>query len=316
MKTVLVTGSNRSGTTWLGKMLSLSGNFMEVYEPFNYLIYSPKLFGEPPFADHYHYVLPDESTQVKRYVNGRILYSILSTPSAYTQDIESQSQGSQFLKVYRGLNNLFSLIMKRKRLLIKDPIGLLSADWLAREYSAQVIVLIRHPAAYVSSIKRLNWDMSLTTFSSQDEFMATLPQELALEINEQVNNRPPCNGYNLEDAALSWKVFHYVIHCYQQLYPEWLFIRHEDLCSNFRQCFDQLYSRLSLPFTEEIQNTMQQYCNRQDIVDLGSNIHVLKRDSSSVPYLWRKNLNQDEVDRIREITEDIANLFYDDVSWK
>jgi len=48
VKTVLVTGSNRSGTTWLGKMLSLSNQFLEVYEPFNYLIHSPKIFSQAP----------------------------------------------------------------------------------------------------------------------------------------------------------------------------------------------------------------------------------------------------------------------------
>ena len=316
MKTVLVTGSNRSGTTWFGTMLSLSGKFLEVYEPFNHLIYTPKFFSQAPFADHYHYVLQEESSRVKRYVNDRIIYSALTTQSTYTEGLGELPKLDQIVKLYRGLNNLISLIIQKKRLLIKDPIGLLSADWLAREYGAQVIVLIRHPAAYVSSIKRLNWDMSLTSFSTQKEFMATLPEDLVSQINQQVNDRPPCDGYNLEDAALSWKIFHYVIHAYQQLYPDWLFLKHEDLCRNFLQGFDHLYSWLALPFTEEIKNTMQQYCNRQDAVELGTNVHVLKRDSSIIPNLWRKNLNQDEVDRIREITEDIANFFYDDVSWK
>lgn len=35
MKNILVTGSHRSGTTWIGQMLSQDKNTMYVYEPFN-----------------------------------------------------------------------------------------------------------------------------------------------------------------------------------------------------------------------------------------------------------------------------------------
>ena len=76
MKTLLITGSNRSGTTWLGQMLSLSGKFLEVYEPFNYLIPSPKIAGYSPFNEQYHYVLEGESETIKSYINRRIISSI------------------------------------------------------------------------------------------------------------------------------------------------------------------------------------------------------------------------------------------------
>jgi len=275
----------------------------------------PKSLVKPPFSDHYHYVIPSESIQVKQYVNSRIIYSVLTDQSTYIGGVRDEKKLDKIVKLYRGMNNLLNLITHQKRILIKYPIGLLSADWFAQEYGCQVIIIIRHPAAYVSSIKRLNWEMSLTSFATQKEFMATLPLQLISEIHRQIEHHPNDDGYNLEDAALSWKICHYVIHRYQQLYPEWLFIRHEDLCQDFIVGFDQLYSWLSLPFNEEIKNTMQQYCNSQDIVELGQNIHVLQRDSRAIPNLWRKNLNQDEVERIRDITIDVAKFFYDGLSW-
>jgi hypothetical protein len=43
------------------------------------------------------------------------------------------------------------------RLIIKDPIGALSSDWLARNFDLEVVVLVRHSAAFAASLKRLNW---------------------------------------------------------------------------------------------------------------------------------------------------------------
>ena len=42
------------------------------------------------------------------------------------------------------------------RLVIKDPISALSSDWLARNFALEVVVLVRHPAAFAASLKRLN----------------------------------------------------------------------------------------------------------------------------------------------------------------
>lgn len=45
--------------------------------------------------------------------------------------------------------------MPRSRPLVKDPFALFSAEWFADNFDAEVIVIVRHPAAVVSSIKRL-----------------------------------------------------------------------------------------------------------------------------------------------------------------
>lgn len=315
METIFITGSNRSGTTWLNKMLSFSGKFVSVFEPFNHSIHQSSIYGKSPFTDHYHYVLEQEIPRIKRYINNRILFSLLTDQNTYVETSKGQHKPNKFIRLYRGCSDLISLTLNKKQILIKDPIALLSADQLAKMYSAKVIVLIRHPAAYVSSIKRLGWDMSLTSFSNQADFMATLPKHLVSEIRAQINNRVPGEGYNLEDAALSWKIFHYVIHQYRERFPDWIFIRHEDICYNYIDYFEQLYAQLSLEFTEEVRNSIEQYCNPQNRTITGTTTHVLKRDSNSIPCQWKQNLNQNDVNKIQEITADIANLFYDDQSW-
>ena len=184
MKTILVTGANRSGTTWVGKMLSCSNRLLQVWEAFNFLMPpESKIAGANPFSRQYHYILESETPTVKGYINRRIL------SSAYMTNKPNNSKFRLLFKIFGTFNNLLSLKMNTQQILFKDPIALLSAEWLVREYQAQVVVLIRHPAAYVNSIKRVNWDMSLDEFLPQSEFLATLPNLLVEEIRDRVNAR-------------------------------------------------------------------------------------------------------------------------------
>jgi hypothetical protein len=58
--------------------------------------------------------------------------------------------------------------------LIKDPIALFAAEWLADVFGVRVVVLIRHPAAFAASLKRLNWTHPFGDFLAQPLFMRDL----------------------------------------------------------------------------------------------------------------------------------------------
>ncbi len=50
--------------------------------------------------------------------------------------------------------NYYKYRMYNIRPLIKDPIGLFSYKWLVSKFDMDVLVLIKHPAAFVSSLKK------------------------------------------------------------------------------------------------------------------------------------------------------------------
>ena len=114
---------------------------------------------------------------------------------------------------------------------------------------------------------------------------------------------------------MSWKIFHQVIYQYQQVHPDWIFVRHEDLCQDFISGFENLYSQLALPWSTRVQERIRQYCRVQEKLNLGSKVHILSRNSVAIPQSWKQSLSQQEVSRIREITQDVADLFYDSNSW-
>ncbi len=310
MKTILVTGANRSGTTWVGKMLNFSGDLLEVSEPFNYLNGQSRIVGQCPFVQHYPYVQSSEASRVKKYIDRKIVYS------TYKSIQGGRSFRELVSKSCKAINNLRRLRCGVVVPLIKDPIALLSAEWVAREYQSQVVVMIRHPAAYVSSIKRVNWRMPLSVFLSQPKFMETIPANLVSEVEEKAMSGQESSGYNLEDAALCWKVFHSVIKRYQTEHPEWIFLRHEDLCQDYLSGFRDLFYQLSLRWSDEVGEMIHNHCGSQNSLSLDSRVHILKRDSALTRDYWKINLRKDEVARVRKITAEIADVFYDGSSWQ
>src|SRR4029077_14652741 len=73
----------------------------------------------------------------------------------------SLRDGGQFLR-YR---------MQHARPLVKDPMALFSAEWIAETFDAQVVVIVRHPAAFASSIKLDGWAHPFSHFLNQPALM-------------------------------------------------------------------------------------------------------------------------------------------------
>src|SRR5947209_3599913 len=149
-KPIFVTGSHRSGTTWVGKMLAASPCVGYIHEPFN-LTHRPGIC-TATFPYWFTYITEE---------NEAPYFEALKKTLAFHFDIRAELPALQsFRHVGRMLKNYknFSLYrFQHATPLVKDPIALFSSEWLAQRFDMNVVVLIRHPAAFTSSIKRLNW---------------------------------------------------------------------------------------------------------------------------------------------------------------
>ena len=148
---ILVTGSHRSGTTWVGKMLSLSPDVAYIQEPMN-----PNHRRGECRAD-FRYWFPQLD-----HASGETYKRDLRDCLDFRYDPMSALSNARSIKSalripYDAGRCLFSR-MHGKRPLMKDPIALLSAEWLAEEFDMDVIIMIRHPAAFVGSLKRTGWN--------------------------------------------------------------------------------------------------------------------------------------------------------------
>ena len=110
-----------------------------------------------------------------------------------------------------------------------------------------VIILIRHPAAFASSLKQKKWEFSFSNFLDQNWLMRDHLYPFESAINSHVNNKSDI----IDQASLLWKILHYMIQKYRERHVDWLFIRHEDISMQPLMAFQDIFSYLALDFTDK-----------------------------------------------------------------
>src|SRR5439155_20878456 len=93
------------------------------------------------------------------------------------------------------------------RPLVKDPDALFSAPWLEQTFDMDPVVTIRHPAAVVGSMKRLNWNFEFEWWAEQEPFIRDLAGPFAEDILSFARNRPSL----VQGGILYWNVVYDVV---------------------------------------------------------------------------------------------------------
>ena len=303
---ILVTGSHRSGTTFTGKVLSLDKNVGLIYEPFN----RNRFNGIIRFntQEWYQYIDTSNSNEYFSNFKEALNYN-------FSVDVDELKKGP-FVK---SLHLLKAYLVAQeykffhKRPLVKDPIALFSAPWLAESFGMRVVLLIRHPAAFVSSLKGLNWTYDFNNFVRQPLLMNSHNLEPFREEIEDfaVNERPI-----IEQASLLWRIFYSTVRHYQEEFPEWIYLKHEVLSRDPVNEFKKLYERLNLNFTENIQEEILHLtCDNQFTDPIAFDPSRLKRDSKKNVYLWKSRLSKDEILFIKSNVNDVSKHLYTEEEW-
>jgi hypothetical protein len=194
--------------------------------------------------------------------------------------------------------------------LIKDPIALTAAEWIHKQWESKNVVLIRHPAAFVSSLLRLNWRFNFENFIKQPDLMNRFLKPYESDINN------PSKDF-ISEASLIWLCTTKIIIEYQKMYPNWIYIRHEDLSYNPIKEFELLFKKLELPYTSKVKRFIQATSDHSNPTEVSNTakVHQLQRNSRENIKNWKKRLTNKEIDKIRDITEHISNKFYSDKDW-
>jgi len=194
---------------------------------------------------------------------------------------------------------------RRSRLLVKDPLALLSAEWLQERYGFKVICMYRNPLAYIGSMKAARWDFDFENFSSQKELMEGWLAPYQSEV-ERMCKEP--NDF-IDRACLIWNILHHVIEIYRHRHPDWLFIRYEDLAMDPLSGFRSIFDYLDLEFGVEIEEYIEAFTGERNPRE-ASSIHYQPRNARQSLDTWQDRLSPEEVDRVKRGTRAVAKLFY------
>jgi hypothetical protein len=202
--------------------------------------------------------------------------------------------------------------MRHARPLVKDPMALFSAEWIAETFDAQVVVIVRHPAAFASSIKLDGWAHPFSHFLDQPALMEDHLSRFRQEIDAFAREEHDI----LDQAALLWRLIHSTIADYRVQHPEWLVVRHEDLSRDPIQGFGAVFEALDLSYTEDVKDAIRRSTSRSNPADREVNgRQFLTRDSRTNVDNWRRRLTPTEIERVRARVADVSPLFYGDDEW-
>ncbi|MFC1591421.1 sulfotransferase [Thermodesulfobacteriota bacterium] len=304
---ILVTGAHRSGSTFLGRMLSLPRHIGYINEPFNA---DQGIKGIDTWFLYVREGLESEAAGralIQSILNGRASYKRLPLwndlrPIQILAKLLVKSKINLWYRTAQ-LNPFVT------RYLVKDPVACMASEYMHRACDMDVVVLLRHPAAFAGSIKRLNWRYNFNEFYKQKELMRD-------HLDEVLAGVDPFDRPIIEEAAWLWKCIYHVLFRYLERNPNMIAVRHEDLSLEPGQEFMRLYGQLQIDYTPAIQETISAYTGAANPVDPTNNeIHVLKRDSKGNIKRWKNVLTEEEIAVIKRITGDLASRYYTEEDW-
>jgi hypothetical protein len=200
--------------------------------------------------------------------------------------------------------------LQGQRALLKDPFAVFSTPWFAQKLNCQVVITIRHPGGFASSLKRLNWPF---------DFRDLLDQPMLMRDHLE-SDRADMEAMQADDivgqSALLWRMIYRSVHATRELFPDFKIVRHEDLSLDPVAGYKLLYESLGLTFDEKARDTILNSSSSENPTELSKKkVHSVKLDSRANMNNWKKRLTPEEITRIRKLTEDVSHFFYSDTEW-
>lgn len=295
---ILVTGSHRSGSTWLGRMLAAADELHYVQEPFNIVAHQRWL---SPRAPRQFFYVDDEIAGEWDEPVGRVFdlrYPLL----AHLRTRPSTKMAKRAVGIARDA-------ARARRdgavALVKDPIAVFSTEWLARRFDALPVILVRDPVAFVGSLKQRNWDFDFRHWTDQPRLMAGPLDEFGDDVRAMVDSS---DTDLIGQGIVMWNAIYGFVDSLRTAHPDYLVVRYETIASRPQLEVESLYGTLGLRYGPAQRAAVDEMTSADATGGDVAPIEV-KRDSRASLGTWRDRLDDDEVDRVRYGTDAVAQRF-------
>jgi hypothetical protein len=303
---ILVTGAHRTGTTWVGKMLAASGQAAYISEPLN-VLHRPGVLITPT-RHWYTYLCADNEAE---FIPG--LLQTLQFRYHGLAEIQSLHSSKDFGRMLRDWSIFARGKIWNLRPLLKDPFAVFSAGWFAERLNCQVVITVRHPAAFASSLKRLDWPFDLRDLLEQPLLM----RDWLEPFRPQLENLTKTPEDVIGQGSLLWRMVYQVVQQLQARYPQFILVRHEDLSLHPLEGYRSLYQALDLDFSASAQRAILSSSSSENPKELATRSrHSVRLDSQANLNNWKRRLSTEEIDRVRQYTEELAIQYYPDIGWE
>ncbi len=335
---ILIAGLPRSGTTWIGEIISTDKNIRYYYEPDNektnsYAYYFKKTVHRFPFRlaesndnDDYYYLWKNAFSGIPLRKLNTLLFRLFykqkvpgietdignKTGFIYTnQEMKDVNNGTWNIpfkqEEYRMLAMLAKMFIRKNpskfkyQIVIKSVHSPLCLEWIDFNFGPKMVIVLRNPFALYASYKRLFMPDAFRNILSQDNLKSFMRDKLGI-------NLIPRSGIN-EEAIFQIILVYKILANQLKANKHWYFISHDRLCFNPVEQYKKLYSNLGLHFDSAVENKLN------DLNTSGGGF-IPKRIGKDQPMKWKKELIQKEVDLIKfwmrelDVKDFIENYVY------
>ena len=302
---ILVSGAHRSGTTWVGKMLAAGPQVAYISEPLN-VWHRP---GVLRIATQYWYNYICDDNQMDYQT---AFEEMLSFKYHTNLEIGSIKSAKDIFRMGRDWWTFWNGRRKSQMPLIKDPFAIFSSEWFSKTLGCRVVLVVRHPAAVASSLMKLGWSFDFRDLLKQPLLMRDWLEPFRSEM-EQIQEFP---NDLVAQSCLLWRMVYKSVENLRQRLPGLIVIRHEDLAQNPQDMFEQLYRDLDLDYAPDVQTSITAASSGENPKETAKEtVHSVQINSQAVIKSWQKRLSQADIDRVRQLTGDIAPLYYTPEDW-
>lgn len=214
---IIVAGSGRSGTTWLGNIIA-GDEYRILFEPFDFR-HVPEATGlglRPYFRPNQDY--PQWRPFIEKVLSGRI-------GNEWVDQDRKRLDPSKY----------------SDKILVKEIRANGMLAWMDKNFHCKIVYIIRHPCAVIASRMKLKWDTHFDAFLSQSELLSDYlaPYE---GLMRSVTT-------DAQKHALMWCAEN-IIPLDQMASHDWIRCTYEDLFTNTEREVARILDSLGLELTQ------------------------------------------------------------------
>ena len=305
---IFVTGSIRSGTTFLSDILSTPLSVDYIHEPFNIRC------GMPGMDQRYRYITEtlenNEMRTLDRQFQKLKQYDFELRTSSYHKD---PFHIKMIKKVVGSRGPFFLRLAKANYLhrhcIVKDPTAPLITRHLHTAYQFKPVIIVRHPASLVASFKRVSWWPQTRELISQPLFVRDCLSEEDLAYYSSYDHS------SLTDACFHWLFTNRTLLRWADAFG-WPVITHEELCASPVQTFRALYDTLGLPWSSYVERKIHRKTHGGNSPEARQGrVQDFSRDSAEIFEMRRDSLTADQRRIIFDITSEVTLQLYSRASF-
>jgi hypothetical protein len=295
-------------------MLEASGHLTYVNEPLNPR-HPAGLLLRRATSYRYLYITPENEAE---YLDSFL--SLLRLEPPLWNALRQGHWPADFPRAAKYCRDFLVGRIKGRRALLKDPLAAFSIPWFSQRLGCDVVAVVRHPASVVGSHKELGWKMNFEELLAQKQLCEDWLGPFLGEMNEMLTSPDDLVG----QTSLLWRIIYHVVTEQKKRLPSIEVVRYEDLALEPMQEYERLYSKLGLPMSKAARRRIesatsgssarQSFAWSVSLTDV-SRTSFRQMDSRENVARRKKNLSDNEVSRIRSLTEDVAHLYYTDQDW-